>query len=101
MATRIVSNAGKFIHDNYSAAVTPASKNAGLDALNEPYLINFLYIENMDLNIDIYVSFDGGSKWKTVKAGTFLSISSDRLLSYQVKAASGTPSVEAVYGVEI
>ena len=101
MATRTRSDCQKFIHDNYNAVVSPGgTKTAGTRPDSSAYLINSLYVENMDLSIDIYLSFDGGTKWKTVKAGTWFSIQCDSLASYMVKSASGTPAVECVYGVE-
>ena len=96
MSTRVVASAQKFIHDNYTAVVAPgATKTAGAG-----FTINFLYVDNMDTSIDVYISFDAGVSYKTIKAGTYFSIECDGLPSYKIWSASGTPAVEAVYGVE-
>lgn len=106
MSSRNRTDVQLMIHDNYNAVVSPgATKTSGNrpehTATNpKPYLINSLYIENMDSSIDVYVSFDKGTKWKTIKAGTYLSLQTDSFTSYMIKSASGTPAIEALYGVE-
>jgi hypothetical protein len=92
MATRVVSHIQKAIHDNFSVTVsqtrTPSS----------PF--NSLILENMDSSIDIAISFDGGTKWKTIKAGRIFSIDVDTFTKYDIKSLGGAVAVEAIYGVE-
>ena len=101
MASRNRTDVQKVIHDNFNAVVGGATKTSGTRPDGSgPYLINSFYIENMDDTINISVSFDGGTKWKTVKAGTYLSLQVDSFTSYVIKSASGTPAVETMLGVE-
>jgi hypothetical protein len=93
MATRFRSDAQKFTHDNYNAAVTAAKKTL-------PAGCTSLLIDNTDGSISVLVSFDGGTKYKTIIALARLSLDVDGLQSYYIKSASGTPAVECLYGSE-
>jgi len=95
MSTRNRADAQFITHENYTAAVGAVTKTFTKTT-------NFILIENMDASIDISVSFDAGATFKTIKAGRSLSLDIDgnNILSYDVKSASGTPSVEALYGQE-
>lgn len=96
MSTRIRANVSKYTHDNYATSGTPATKTP-------PVGTNTIMIENMDSSISVLVSFDAGVTFKTIKAGAALSIDIDIMrnsYTYSIKSASGTPSVECLYGSE-
>ncbi len=93
MATRIRSDAQKFTHDNYALTTVAATKTL-------PKGCTSILIDNIDSAISCLVSFDGGVNFKTVKAGNQLSLDCDGLVSYQIKSASSTPSVECLYSSE-
>lgn len=93
MATRVRADAQKFTHDNYTAATSPATK-----AL--PAGCTGVLIDNMDAAISLLVSFDGGTTYKTIKAGNHLSVDCDGLLNYLSKSASSTVSTECLYTSE-
>lgn len=101
MAGRVRKDIQKFVHDNFSITSVVATKTAGHDSEGFDNKINYLLIENMDSEHPIYVSFDAGTSWKTLKAGYSIDVEVDGFLSYQVKAGAGTTvAVEALYGVE-
>ena len=93
MATRMRFDAQKFTHDNFLASTTASSRTL-------PAKTNFVLVDNLDASISILVSLDAGLNFKTVKAGNSLSVDCDSLASLYIKSASGTPSVECLYGSE-
>lgn len=93
MSTRIRFNAEKFTHDNYATSTTPATRTL-------PAACTALLVDNVDATISISVSFDAGATYKSIPAGSHLSVDVDGMLSYVVKSASGTPSVECLYASE-
>lgn len=93
MATRTRSDAQKFTHDNFSASTTVSARTL-------PAKTNFILVDNLDTSISLLVSLDGGTNFKTVKAGGNLSVDGDNINSLNIKSASGTPSVECLYGSE-
>lgn len=93
MATRTRSDVQKLTHDNYATAVGAVTKSL-------PSNTTSIFIENMDASISVLVSFDGGTLFKVVKAGSAISADVDNIQSYRIKSASGTPNVECLYGSE-
>lgn len=93
MSISIKADARTLEHDNFATSTSDATKTPTVPA-------NFILIENMDAVISVLVSFDGGTTYKTVKAGSVLSMDVDNLKTYVIKSASGTPNVEALYGSE-
>ena len=98
MATEIRTAVNKIAHDNYNAAVTAATKTLPAGPVQNSGVS--ILIHNTDASIAILVSFDGGTNWKTIPAGSSLPLDVSHLPSYQVKSASGTPAVECLYGYE-
>lgn len=97
MSQRIRADAQKLTHDNYSAAVGPATKTL-------PAKTNFLLIENMDSTDSVKVSFDAGITFKDIGPGKALSLDIDGsspIKSYVVKSSAGTPAVQCLYGSEL
>jgi hypothetical protein len=93
MATKIAACAQAFSHDNFTATGTASARTL-------PARTNFLLVDNLDTAISILVSLDGGTTFKTVKAGASLSLDCDGLRSLYIKSASGSVSTECVYGYE-
>ena len=98
MATEIRTAVNKIAHDNYNAAVTAATKTLPAGSVTNACVS--LLIHNTDTSINISVSFDAGTTWKIIPAGSSLALEVSHLPSYQVKSASGTPAVECLYGYE-
>lgn len=93
MSQRMRSDAQKFTHDNRALSTTAAT-------VTLPKACTSILIDNVDAAISDLVSFDGGTNFKTVKAGSQLSVDCDSLVSFQIKSASGTPNVEMLYASE-
>lgn len=93
MPTQIQAAAGTITHDNFTAASTASSRTL-------PKKCNFVLIHNMDSAINVLASFDGGNNYKTIIPGTALSVDTANLPSLFIKSASGSPSVECLYGSE-
>lgn len=97
MSQRIRADAQKLTHDNYNAAVTPATKTL-------PNHTNFILIQNMDATNNVLVSFDAGATFKTIGPSKALSVDIDGsspIQSYVVKSSAATPAVECLYGSEL
>lgn len=93
MAAANKAAAEAFSHDNFSASTTPSARTL-------PAHTNFVLVDNMDTSISILVSLDGGTNFKTVRPGQSLNVDGDNIRQLSIKSASGSVSVECLYGYE-
>ena len=98
MATNIRSNSYVYRHDNYN---TPAAASIATKTPAQP--IDYLLISNVDTANDAKVSFDGGTKFITIKHGFSLELWPAKMISYMVKDAvdNSHASIECLYGSEV
>lgn len=92
MATEMSFAANKLRHDNHTPPTTVALRTFTVPA-------NVMIFRNLDASITEYISFDG-TNFFTILAGQSLSIEGSKQINYYSKAASGTPSMEVLYGSE-
>ena len=93
MATETRCANNKLRHDNHTPPTTIAERTFTKPA-------NDMIFRNLDATITMYVSFDGTNLF-TITAGQSLSVQGSNQKTYYSKAASGTPSMEVMYGSEI
>lgn len=98
MSTRMRADAQVFSITNPSLTTTGASQASTI-----PDKCNYILISNIDTAINALVSFNDVT-YLTIKPGASLSIDCDnfkaRNLLY-LKSASGTPTIEVMYGAEV
>lgn len=98
MSQRMRADAQVFSITNPSLTTTAASQASSI-----PANCNFILISNIDTAINALMSFDNVT-YLTIKPGASISIDCDnfkaRNLLY-LKSASGTPTIEVMYGAEV
>lgn len=92
MSTRVRSDAQAFLHNNLVLSTTAAT-------VVLPAHTSAILIQNIDAAITEYVSLDGDA-YVTLVAGASLSVDCDSLKSFLIKADSGTPTANMVFGYE-
>lgn len=93
MSTRVRADAQLLTHSNPSLTGTAQT-------VTLPSNTTSLMITNLDASINILVSFDAGATYYTLQATQSLSLDVDRLVSFKIKSASGTPACNCLFASE-
>jgi hypothetical protein len=100
MSIRVVGNVQQFSHYNFTATTVAADIFSHI-----PVRTNTIIIDNTDATNSILISFDAGTNWKTIAAGSNIQLECDnycnRHTSLQIKSSASTVAVECLFGSEV
>ena len=99
MATDNRSAANKISNASVAMSTVSASMASSI-----PSYCNYILLSNADASINILVSFDAGTTWFTLKPSQALSVDCIDFKArntLHAKSASGTPTLEMIFGAEV